>query len=81
MVTAGEHPLPASAAREARSAPSAPSAETTAELLAVPVFFPMCLLLARRAGRRRWVQPVYTWACGPMMVVLVIAFVTGTWAD
>ena len=45
------------------------------------------LLPGRYATRRRHGWPadgggwrrVYTWTCGPLMVVLVAAFVTGSW--
>ncbi|MCK9875017.1 hypothetical protein MXD59_04335 [Frankia sp. Ag45/Mut15] len=45
------------------------------------VAFPLYLLLARAAARRRWVASVYLGICAPVMAVLVIAFTQGQWVD
>jgi hypothetical protein len=48
---------------------------------AVLVWFPLYLLLARVAERRRWVLPAYVWTCAPLMAVFVVAFTSGIWVD
>jgi hypothetical protein len=45
------------------------------------VAFPLYLLLARVAARRRWVAPVYVCLCAPVMASFVVAFTQGQWVD
>jgi hypothetical protein len=45
------------------------------------VAFPLYLMLARAAGRWRWVAPAYLWLAAPVMAAFVVAFTQGQWVD
>jgi hypothetical protein len=45
------------------------------------VAFPLYLLLARLAARRRWFAPAYVWICTPVAASFVVAFTQGHWVD
>jgi len=43
------------------------------------LWFPLWLLLAEAAQRRRWVHPAYVWVCAPLMALGVLTFTSGRW--
>jgi hypothetical protein len=45
------------------------------------VAFPLYLLLARVAARRRRFAPAYVWVCTPVAAAFVVAFTQGHWVD
>ncbi|MEV5560471.1 mannosyltransferase family protein [Nonomuraea wenchangensis] len=57
---------------------------TSAYYLSIPrsllLWFPLWVLVAKVATRRRWVIAVYVMVCGPLMLLNTLRFLSGAWA-